>query len=588
MASVLPWVFLVLAVTLYTWRLGEMPTYITPDEAIIAVDAHALATTGKDVHGSTLPLFFFIQLQNSERTGWFTPAIFYLSAFVQILTPFTEWSVRLPTVIVGMANIILLYVLAMRLFGRQWLAIATAGLLALSPAHYILSRYSMDYLYPVPFLIAWLIAVHRALEKPTPRNWAICGLCLGIGFYSYASSVFLTPALIALTGVAAIGRSGEVKRALPVVLAYGIPISFFAVWLFLHPEVFQQTVVRYNFYDPKKLGPLQGFREFLSFNNIERMVSIYWSFFSPSFLFLSGDQMITYSTRLVGALPMMMAILMPLGFAQIVERERNAFAWIVVAGFFLGPLPAVIVPEHGAMNRAISMAPFAVLIAGYGLKFLSSLATIQYAKPVARWVGGAVALSGLVYAAVTLAEGRLGGSAPAMLIIGIGLSLFAILSGRFKQGPMLAAGVLAIALLQFTGFTRDYFGDYRVRINSWLGGNLRGALEEMIARQPAGGSSQVYFAHLAATNGLADIRNYFMDTYWHFYLTKHGRIDLLDRTAPFDPASLDAIPAGSLILGNKGERVVEGLIESGKLEVVAAIPEMDRDPYFLILEKRGS
>ena len=179
----LPWLLLIAAAIVYTWRLGEMPTYVSPDEAIIAVDAHSLATTGRDVHGNALPLYFYIQVPKSERSGWFTPVIFYLSAAVQLVLPFSEWSIRIPSVIVGLTNLVLLFVLGRRLFGSTWIALMAAALLALSPAHYIFSRYALDYLYPVPFLLAWLVALHSAMQRPTPESaCSSCGLCLGVGF----------------------------------------------------------------------------------------------------------------------------------------------------------------------------------------------------------------------------------------------------------------------------------------------------------------------------------------------------------------------------------------------------------------------
>jgi hypothetical protein len=76
----LPWLLLIVAAVAYTWRLGEMPTYLSPDEAMIAVDAHSVATTGRDLHGALMPLYFFIGDPKAERTSWFTPVIFYLSA----------------------------------------------------------------------------------------------------------------------------------------------------------------------------------------------------------------------------------------------------------------------------------------------------------------------------------------------------------------------------------------------------------------------------------------------------------------------------------------------------------------------------
>src|SRR4051812_24823343 len=111
MRRLLPLVLLIAAAILYTWRLDEMPTYLSPDEALIAVDAHSIATTGHDVHGNVLPLYFFIQVPNSERSGWFTPVIFYLSAVVQMVLPFTEWSIRIPSVIVGLTNLVLVFLI---------------------------------------------------------------------------------------------------------------------------------------------------------------------------------------------------------------------------------------------------------------------------------------------------------------------------------------------------------------------------------------------------------------------------------------------------------------------------------------------
>jgi hypothetical protein len=50
-------VLLAAAAVLYARRLGDAPVYMSPDEVIIAVDAHSLATTGRDVHGVVAALF---------------------------------------------------------------------------------------------------------------------------------------------------------------------------------------------------------------------------------------------------------------------------------------------------------------------------------------------------------------------------------------------------------------------------------------------------------------------------------------------------------------------------------------------------
>lgn len=585
---ILPWVLLGAAAIAYTWHLGDMPTYISPDEAIIAVDAHALSTTGRDVHGTFLPLYFFIQVPKSERSGWFTPVIFYLSAAVQRFVPFSESSIRLPSVIVGLTSIGLLFLLARRVLGDIWLALMTAALLAMSPAMYIFSRYGLDYLYPVPFVIAWAIALHRAIERPTPRALMLCGACLGLGFYSYAAAVVLTPPLVLLS-IAVLWPSFPKPTRVPLVAAgFALALIPFAIWFAMHPDAFANTASRYALYNAQQMNALQGLREFLSFQNIERMTAVYWSYLSPSVLFFSGDQLVTYSTRNAGVFPMIGAVLIVLGLVQIAEYERNRFAWAMFAAFLLAPVPAVLVPENGAVNRATAILPFGILLAGYGLKLLWPIRTIRHSRNVAAAAGASFLLLGGAYAAWTLAQGRLGGAGVPLLAFGMILAGFAWLSTRVRQGAMLAAAAVLIASMQFVSFQRDYHGDYRLRINSWLGGNLRGALEQIIDRCAGDACARVYFAHLQSTGGVADIRNYWMDAYWRFYLIKHNRESLLARSVHADPGPIAGIPPGSLVLGNHGDRVIESMMASGELVAVSSIPEMGGDPYFLVLEKRGS
>src|SRR5262249_5959475 len=178
---------------LYGWRLGAAPIYVSPDEAIIAVDAHSLATTGYDVHSRFLPLYFQIQLPGETRMGWFTPAIFYLSAVVYQALPFTEATIRVPTVIVAIADVVLIYLAGARIFRARWLAAAAALMLAATPAHFMLGRYALDYLYPLPFVLGWLVCLLAYLDTDRVRWLAAAAALLGVGFFSYIAAVVMMP-----------------------------------------------------------------------------------------------------------------------------------------------------------------------------------------------------------------------------------------------------------------------------------------------------------------------------------------------------------------------------------------------------------
>jgi len=164
----------------------------------------------------------------------------------------------------------------------------------------------------------------------------------------------------------------------------------------------------------------------------------------------------------------------------------------------------------------------------------------------------------------------------------------AIAASKVRHGAMAAAVMVLLAVMQFSSFARDYHGDYRVRVNSWLGGNLRAALETIIERCPDDACARIYFAHLQSTGGVADIRNYWMDAYWRFYLIKHDRETLLARSVHSDPGPITGMPSSSIVLGNHGDPVIGSMIAGGELTPISSVSELDREPFFMVLEKRGS
>jgi hypothetical protein len=190
------------------------------------------------------------------------------------------------------------------------------------------------------------------------------------------------------------------------------------------------------------------------------------------------------------------------------------------------------------------------------------------------------------YIVWTLAtERRVTHSSVPLLACCVGAVLVASLRDRTMQWRIVAVCLLALVPYQFTSFWTDYFSDYRVRSSHWLGGNIGGAMEEMLDREQQTHAPRVYFSTLKATSGLLDGRNPYMDAYWKFYLTKHHREDLLARTAPFEADRVAAAPPGSLVLANVGDASTEALVKRGDLRAVTAVPELDQTTFFVILQR---
>jgi 4-amino-4-deoxy-L-arabinose transferase-like glycosyltransferase len=583
------WALIGAVLLVYPARLQDAPIYLSPDEATIAVDAHALATTGRDVYGRFFPLYFQTQVTGESRMGWFTPAIFYFSALFLKVLPFSEFSVRLPTACIGLIDVALTWLIGRRVFKDERLAFVAAALLALTPAHFILSRYALDYIYPVPFVLAWLLCLLIFLERGSLNLLFAATACLGIGFYSYIASVVMMPLYFALTCLI-LYQTHATRRAYGAA-AFGLllPLVPLVLWLARHPGAFAETVQRYELYDATRLNPVQGLREFLSFPNIDRLVSLYWTFFNPSFLFLSGDRAMMFSTRTIGVFLLPIAALLPCGLVRIAASGYSPVNLLIVVAFFTAPVAAVLGSEGAAIVRAAELLPFGALLAAFGVDYLwSAPSRIRFRRAVLPFAVTMLILGG-AYGLIRLwGHSRMGSGTVALMIVSAVAAATALFSERLKTGRAAAVFLLTLVPMQFGVFLFDYFTDYRVRSSDWLGGNLRGALEELIERQHQEQAARVYLAKFRSTSGLLDTRNRWIDVYWKFYLIKHRRPELLDRTVFVDPQyrqEILAMPAGSLMLGNLEDTTTAALVQEKQLVPVSAIPELDRQPFFSILRR---
>jgi len=582
-------VLLVAAGVLYGRHLDRAPVYMSPDEVIIAVDAHTLATTGHDVHGTSLPLFFKIQLRGEERQGWFFPAIFYAMAVVLKVLPLSEISARLPSVIVGLTDIVLIFFVARRLFrsnaGGGVLPLVTAAMLALTPAHFILSRYALDYLYPAPFVLGWLLCVLAYLDTGRVRTLFASTLLLGIGFYSYIAAIVLMPVLLLFTAALLFHARKPLRDYAVAGAGFALPMLMFAAWLMSHPTAFADTAHRYDLYNTGQMDALQGLRAFLSYNNIEQRAGIYWSFLNPSFLFFTGDAQMPFSTRSVGVFLLPVSVLMIAGICDAVRRPTPARVTVLLA-FFCAPLAAVLVPENSEIIRAAAMLPLGVLLAAMGIEAMWRWGRAERARMVLMPLGVVLLLGGLAYGAWSLiAHHHITSSTGPLIGAGVAVCIIAFASDAISVAKIVAVLLLLAMPVQFAGFYRDYFGDYRNRASNWLGGNLRGALVDLMQRESAEHAPFIYFSQLQSTGGVPDIRSRWMETYWTFYLTKHGRRELLERSRPFDPSRVGSVPARSLVLANIGDPVVDRLVRAGELKRVNTIADENGNRFFTILQR---
>jgi 4-amino-4-deoxy-L-arabinose transferase-like glycosyltransferase len=198
---------------LYLFDLENTPVYFGGDEAHFAVGAQAIATTGRNVNGDLLPVFFNLAdplsgKQQPWGDTWYQPLLHYLTALFVAVMPYTVATVRLPMAIIGgIVTPLLMYRVARRMMGADLPAAVAALVVALAPTHVILSRQALDYVLPLPFVIGWLWCLHAFMTTKEPKHLTLAGLILGIGCYSYIASWAMMPAFLLMT-VAVVFGSG--------------------------------------------------------------------------------------------------------------------------------------------------------------------------------------------------------------------------------------------------------------------------------------------------------------------------------------------------------------------------------------------
>lgn len=340
-----------LAMSLYVTRLGDVPAYVMHDEMGGVLQAHAIATTGRDLSGRLLPLYF----TEPEFPPGRDPLLIYLTAAGLQVLPFTEAGIRTPTALVAVLNVVLMFVAARSLFQSTAIGLVAALLLLFTPVHFIRGRLALSPLYTIPFVLGWLWALSRLDAHPGPGRLAVAAAWLALGAYSYLAAVVMMPLYLLLTLALAYRALGirPLVRAVAVFAVLWLPML---LWYVTHPERNAQIVSAYRLEDATAQL------------TVARWLQTYWGFFDPSFLFVSGDASLINSTRDAGFFPMAFALLIPIGLYGLV-KSRRPLPLILVAGFLTAPLVSMI--SGGIeMNRIAFAIPFGVLIAAFGASVL--------------------------------------------------------------------------------------------------------------------------------------------------------------------------------------------------------------------------
>jgi hypothetical protein len=122
---------------------------------------------------------------NYGREGMF----FYIAAGVARLSSLSPYSIRVASALIGIAAIPAIYALASECADRET-GVYAALLLAANRWHIVLTRSGYRVSLMPLFCILALYGLARGLRRGTWRDWAWCGLFVGLGLWTYKAFTF--------------------------------------------------------------------------------------------------------------------------------------------------------------------------------------------------------------------------------------------------------------------------------------------------------------------------------------------------------------------------------------------------------------
>lgn len=331
------------------YKIDQVPYSLYWDEASIGFNAYSILKTGKDEWGETLPLHF------KAYGEYKLPLYIYTVSLTQFLIGPSELAVRLPSVFFGAGTIVVIYLLALRLFHQPIVALLSAFLLSISPWYFIFSRTGYE---ASAGLFFYLLGILLWLNSRKNLFYLFSIIAFIISLYSYNSfRILLLPTLIILFlyEIKNLNREKVTYLAFSIILLLvcSIPAIQF---LSGGGSARLETV---GIFDEQKKA-IEIFKEFLR---------NYLAHLEPQFLLFQGDVNLRSQQQGFGQLYLIDSVFILLGVTGLLKARKIILLLpIFLLAFSL--LPAAITKESPHALRSITATPFLSIISAYGIYFL--------------------------------------------------------------------------------------------------------------------------------------------------------------------------------------------------------------------------
>ena len=385
---------ILIGVILRFYQLGENPPSLDWDEASIGYNAYSILKTGADEYGNLLPIVF------RSFDDYKPPVYIYLTATSVALFGLSEFAVRFPAALIGIAAIVVVYFLVKEILlnwdknKRELIALTSAFFMAISPWHLQFSRAAFEGNVGMFFLILSLLFFFKGLKNK--YFYLPFAFSFVLSIYSYHSFKLINPVLLLI--LLNLFNKQLIKQKIAVVisliiiviLSAAIYFSFFSstgagarlsmVTVFSDPELQMKSAI--NVENAKKsddlIGQIINNRRFIF---IPSIIKGYFDHFNFDFLFVHGDGGVQHHAYNMGMLYLWDFPFVILGIIFLLKKIDRRILLLIIL-FLLAPIPAAIATGTPHPVRAIAMIPGFQIFSSVGFILILSMIFQKKYKPV--------------------------------------------------------------------------------------------------------------------------------------------------------------------------------------------------------------
>src|SRR3989344_5699787 len=359
---------IILGVILRLLVLGQIPPSLNWDEVSHGYNAYSILKTGHDEWGIEWPTIF-------RAFGDYKLPVYIYSTVISVaLFGLNEFSVRFPSVLAGVALIILTFFLSRKLFNLP-IALISAFLVAVEPWTFFLSRGSFEANFSAPLIVGGVYFFLEGLKRS--KLLIVSAILLGLSVWTYNSARIFVPLLLLSLLIVYKNQLIELIKKQKIILVFtGIVIAIFFVPMFfqlLRPE----GQARFSNLAILNEGAIAYLEESQNQNPSSRLFVNRYSYFlfefgknwishySPNFLFFEGGIHYQFSIPNHGLLYLIHLLFFLIGIAFLLKNHRKYL--IILIWLLISPIAGSLTRDVPHALRAVVMLPIPMLITSLGI-----------------------------------------------------------------------------------------------------------------------------------------------------------------------------------------------------------------------------